>query len=106
MNFFLLESKNCNSCNICYKKCPVSAIIKDNVYKYILLYNRCFFCGICFFACPLNVIINKNKSFIFNLNIYLINKRAYIKRYHKKKSYIFLNKYYYMCHLDKLNIYN
>lgn len=75
----LYPNKNCNSCNICVKNCPVNNIRNINNGK-IKFSTKCLFCMRCIYNCPKKAI----KSRFFN---FVILKRGYnIKNIIKNES--------------------
>jgi NADP-reducing hydrogenase subunit HndC len=50
-------TNKCTGCSLCFKNCPVNAIVKDgNIYK--IIQEKCTKCGLCQRQCPFDAIIN------------------------------------------------
>jgi len=56
---FYIDPEICNGCNICQKKCPVSAIIGTLRIPHFVIEDKCTGCGICFDSCKFNAIYFK-----------------------------------------------
>lgn len=48
----IIEAEKCQSCGLCAKKCPVSAINKTENEKYLIDQDICIRCSICIDTCP------------------------------------------------------
>lgn len=61
MNVFKVDSKKCEACGTCLKKCPEDAIRIVGIWFHKhakIAKSVCTDCGICVKICPQNAIIN------------------------------------------------
>lgn len=56
---FVIDPDICNGCNICFRKCPESAIIGTIKQPHFIIEAKCTGCGICFDVCKFNAIYYK-----------------------------------------------
>jgi len=49
----------CTGCAVCFKKCPVDAIIGTPRYPHFIVQDKCIGCGTCFDVCKFNAVIIK-----------------------------------------------
>jgi NADH:ubiquinone oxidoreductase subunit F (NADH-binding)/Pyruvate/2-oxoacid:ferredoxin oxidoreductase delta subunit len=56
---FIIDTDICNGCNICFRKCPESAIIGTQRQPHFIIEAKCTGCGICFDSCKFNAIYFK-----------------------------------------------
>ncbi len=50
---------NCKKCGICFRVCPVNAIVGDRNVGYTIIQEKCVKCGLCKKSCPFNAISKK-----------------------------------------------
>ncbi len=53
---FYIEIDKCTGCTVCFRKCPVSAIIGTQRSPHFIIQEKCIGCGICYDSCKFNAI--------------------------------------------------
>lgn len=56
---YLIDTDQCTGCTICFRKCPVNAIIGSQRNPHFIVQDKCIGCGICYESCKFNAIISK-----------------------------------------------
>jgi F420-non-reducing hydrogenase iron-sulfur subunit len=49
---YYIDPEKCQACMICFKKCPVEAIVGGKNRIHVIDQEKCIKCGTCFEACP------------------------------------------------------
>lgn len=56
---YIIDTDKCTGCTICFRKCPVNAIIGTQRNPHFIVQDKCIGCGICYDSCKFNAIISK-----------------------------------------------
>jgi coenzyme F420-reducing hydrogenase delta subunit/ferredoxin len=49
---YYIDPEKCQACGICFKRCPVEAIVGEKKMVHVIDQDKCIKCGTCFEACP------------------------------------------------------
>ncbi|OFY11998.1 MAG: NADH dehydrogenase [Bacteroidetes bacterium GWE2_42_24] len=56
---YVIDTDRCTGCTICFRKCPVNAIIGTQRNPHFIVQDKCIGCGICYDFCKFNAINSK-----------------------------------------------
>ncbi len=59
LRVYEIDVDACTGCAVCFKKCPVEAIIGSPRYPHFIVQDKCIGCGTCFDVCKFNAVIIK-----------------------------------------------
>jgi NADH-quinone oxidoreductase subunit F len=49
---YYIDPEKCQACMICYRNCPVNAVIGERMKIHVINQSKCIKCGSCYDLCP------------------------------------------------------
>jgi NAD-dependent dihydropyrimidine dehydrogenase PreA subunit len=49
---YYIDPEKCQACMICYRNCPVNAVIGEKNHIHVIDQKKCIKCGSCYEMCP------------------------------------------------------